>query len=432
MMLVAGIRNHGLANRVFLGWYIVAAAAIGLFVSYGPLVVYNFGIFLKPIDRELGWGRSRVSLALSLSLAAMAVASPLTGRLLDRFSPRKVILPGALIFGLALMSFPFVMSPVLFYGAFVLAGIAGSTTGLVAYLSVVSRWFEERRGLALGVAMIGIGLGSFVLPPVSQVLINAVGWRQAYALLGLAGIIVTLPVVGLFLKKSPDAMGVAPDGAAEPRSDGERMPAELQGTSGRQALRTSEFWIMGMGFFLVAVSVSGCLAHLSPMLTDRGASARAAALASAVLGIATLIGRVGTGYLLDRFFAPRVAACYFFGAGLGLFLLWLRPMGIVPFFAAFLIGLANGAEGDIIAYQVSRYFGLGALSEIFSYIFAIYVLGGVLGPLSMGVVFDSVGSYGPALPILLAATVGAAWLMLRLGPYKMLKGATAEACAKSK
>src|SRR5215831_8817078 len=238
------VKTNARINRFFFGWYIVIAAALGLFVSYGPLVVYSFGVFLKPIDGELGWGRSRVSLALSLSLAAMALGSPVAGRLLDRFGPRKVILPGALIFGLALMSFPFVRPPVLFYAPFILSGLAGSTTGMVAYLSVVSRWFDRRRGLALGLAMIGIGAGSFVLPPISQILIDAAGWRQAYAMLGLASIIVTLPVAGLFLKPSPDAMGLAPDGAPEASSAEKQPPPEQHETTGRRALRTRVFWTM--------------------------------------------------------------------------------------------------------------------------------------------------------------------------------------------
>jgi MFS family permease len=402
------------SRGVFFGWYIIVVVGVGLLVSYGPFVAYNFSVFLKPIGQDLGWGRARISLALSLSLAAMSLSSALVGRLLDRFGARRVILPASALLGVGLMSFTFIGTrPVFFYAAYIILGIAGSATGLVAYLKVIADWFDRRRGLALGLAMIGIGTGSMILPPISQALVSSIGWRNAYAVLGVAVIVVTLPVVGLFLKDKPAMIGLLPDGGAKSQDSQEK-----QGVTGRQALRTGVFWTMSAAFFLVAVSVSGCLAHLVPLLTDRGASARSAAGAASMLGVATLAGRIGTGYLLDRLLAPRLAACYFCGAALGLMLLWLGLSGPYALAAAFLVGLANGAEGDIIAYLVSRYFGLRSFGEIFGYVFAIYVTGGVVGPLAMGIGFDLALSYGPAIVLLSAASIVGALLMMRLGPVK--------------
>ena len=171
-------------------------------------------------------------------------------------------------------------------------------------------------------------------------------------------------------------------------------------------------------FFLIGASVHGCVVHLAPMLTDRGITAERAALASSLLGGALLIGRVASGYLLDRFFAPRVAMLFFGGAALGIGLLWSGAARGPAYVGAFLVGLGMGAEVDIIAYLTSRYFGLRAFGEIYGYAFASYVLAGALGPWLMGLSFDRSGSYRIILASFLVATSVAATMMLRLGPYR--------------
>ena len=169
----------------------------------------------------------------------------------------------------------------------------------------------------------------------------------------------------------------------------------------------------------MSVSVHGCLIHLVPLLTDRGLSAQSAALATSLLGGAVLVGRVWAGYLLDRCFASYAAVCFFCGATLGIFLLWNGAVGGLAFSAVILLGLGLGAEGDIVPYVVSRYFGLRAFGEIYGYAFTAFTLGGVIGPLLMGVSFDSTGSYRLVLGGFVVATLTAAGLMARLGPYRM-------------
>jgi cyanate permease len=174
--------------------------------------------------------------------------------------------------------------------------------------------------------------------------------------------------------------------------------------------------------FLVGASVHGCVLHLAPLLSDRGVSPQRAALAISFTGSAILIGRVGSGYLLDRFFAPRVATCLFGAAAFGIALLRTGAASGLVFLAAFLIGLGMGAEVDIIAYLTSRYFGLRAFGEVYGYAFASYVLAGALGPWLMGLGFDRSGSYGSILVGFLLATLLAAVLMTRLGPYRFRPG----------
>lgn len=412
------VENREKPRKVFYGWWIVLIAATGLSIGYGPIIVYTFSVFFKPVSEEFNWSRAQTSLAFSLSLGIMVLAMPLVGRLVDRFGARKVIVPSALILALSLISFSFLsLGRWHFYIVYLIIGLVGAGTTPVPYNSVLSNWFEKKRGLVLGLSMIGVGVSTFIMPSLAYALIAAWGWREAYMFMGLAVIVVTVPVVGLLLKETPRMMGLLVDGEGAPHAGAERHGGPSPGMSRREAWRSGTFWLMSGAFFLISVSVNGCLIHLVPMLTDRGASAQNAAFATSLLGGATFVGRVGTGYLLDRFFASYVAVCFFCGAALGILMLWSNGPRGLGFVAATLVGLGNGAEGDIMAYQVSRYFGLRAFGEIYSYVLAAYTLGGVAGPLLMGIGFDSTGSYRLVLVTFLLATLLAAGLMTRLGPY---------------
>jgi MFS family permease len=338
-----------------------------------------------------------------------------------------VIVPSVLLFGLGLISFA-LLSPRLWhlYAIYLVLGVVGGGTAPVPYSNVLAHWFDKRRGLALGVAMVGLGLGAFIMPSLAQRLIDVGGWRWAYICIGLMVMLVAIPVVALFLKETPHMLGLTPDG--EPT---ERRTAETrkEGLAFLEARRTSTFWIMLGSFFLMSASVHGCLIHLVPLLTDRGISPQSAALAASLLGGALLLGRVGAGYLLDHFFASAVASTFFCGAAFGFVLLWSGMTGSLAFAAAFLVGLGMGAEGDIIAYLVSRYFGLRAFGEIYGYAFAAFTLGGVVGPLLMGVGFDTTGSYRFVLGIFVLASLSAAVLMTRLGPYRLWETASVAAAS---
>ncbi len=416
----------GRSLKVFYGWWIVVIAALGLSVGYGPIIVYTFSVFFKPVSEEFNWGRSETSLVFSLSLIAMVLAMPFIGRFVDRFGARKVILTSALIFGLSLISFYIVsLGSSQFYAVYITIGLIGAGMTPLSYNRVLSHWFDKRRGLALGLATIGIGISTFIMPLVAHYLIVSFGWRAAYLLLGVLVMVVTVPVVGLFLKETPQSMGLLPDGARNAEALNGIRTTNPGGIGIQEALRSSSFWLMCCAFFLVSASINGCLIHLVPMLTDRNVSPATAAMAASFLGGATLIGRVGTGYLLDRFFASHLATWFFGGACVGIALLWSGGRGLLAVIGAVLLGLGNGAETDIMAYQMSRYFGLRAFAEIYSYILAAYTLGGVMGTLLMGISFDATGSYNLILMIFIIAILVSMGLLLRLGPYRSWEG-TAE------
>lgn len=408
--------------KFFYGWWIVVVAAIGLGLGYAPIIVYSFSVFIKPLSQDLHSNRASISFAFTLANLMTSISSPLVGRLADRFGARRLILIATTIFASILISAPLLSGKLwsfyLFYG---LLGFVGSAPAPIPYVKVISRWFDRHRGLALGLTMIGIGSGAIVIPAFAQRLIAMLGWRSTYMVIGTLVLVVSVPIVAFFLKESPEEMGLLPDGAPVARNVAQEQNSK-EGISWREARRSATFWLMVSAVFLIGASVHGCVLHLAPLLSDRGLSPQRVALAITVLGSALMIGRVASGYLLDRFFAPRVAMCIFGAAAIGIVLLRTAAGTRLVFLAVFLIGLGMGAEVDIIAYLTSRYFGLRAFGEIYGYAFASYTLAGALGPWLMGLGFDRSGSYGSILVGFLLAASLATVLMTRLGPYRFRPG----------
>lgn len=413
-------------KKFFYGWYVVLTAALGLLLGFAPIFVYCFGVFLKPLTAEFHATRTSISFAFTLTNIMVAVSSPFVGRLVDRFGPRKVIIPAAITFAVMLMLFKFISSNLWqLYFAFIIAGIIGSAAAPVPYGKVVSNWFDKRRGLALGVTMIGIALGAIVMPPAVQRLTTFVGWRSTYAIVGCVVLLISVPIIALFLKDSPQKMGLLPDGEQPHETNiaaitniPPNASLEVQGVPLHEAVRSKIFWLLAFAFALIAISVHGCVIHLVPLLTDRGITPEKAALASSIVGVAVLFARVGSGYLMDRLYAPYVAAFFFGSVAVGIAMLWTGLSGATVYAAALLVGLGLGAEVDVIAYLTSRYFGLHSFGEIYGYLFAVFALAGALGPVLMAQGFDRFGSYNTPLIFFFFATITGVLLMTRLGPYR--------------
>jgi MFS family permease len=402
------------ASQSFYGWWVVLASAFGLFWGI-PISVYSFSVFFRPLMQEFHVGRAAVSLAFTLTLFAGALSAPPAGWLIDRYGPRRVILIGTAIFGSILLANRFFSGSIArFYCFYVLLGLSIHGVSPIPYGSLVSHWFDRRRGLALGLTMLGIGVGAVIMPSVAQTLIARFGWKTAYSILGAAVLLICWPVVAYVLKEKPEDVGLLSDGASAKTGGVEDV---RQGLTAHEAWRSRDFLLMALAFTLVSASVQGCVVHIVPMLNDRNLGPQAAALGSSLIGGAVMIGRVGTGYLLDRTSAARLASTLFAVAASGIALLLLGS-GPAVFAGAFLVDLGLGAEVDLIPYLTSRYFGLLDFGKVYSSAFAAFALAGALGPLIMGAGFDRTGSYsGPLVGFLLAILL-ATVLMTRLGPYR--------------
>jgi MFS family permease len=396
---------------------VVLSSALGLFLGPLPVVVFSFGVFLGPIVRDFHSNRGQVSLAITLYSFVLAFGLPVAGRLCDRFGPRRIILPATFLAGWILISARFCSGDIWrLYVLYVALGLVSCGVAAVSYSHIISQWFDRRRGLALGVMMAGLGFGGIFWPIAVQYLIAEFGWRTAFGVAGAAILLIALPVLTVFLKGNPAEIGLGPDGVAD------SLPTSLltearTGMTLSEASRTPPFWYLFCAVTLVSASFQACFAHLTAILVDRGATAQIAALGTSLLGAGLLIGRTASGYLMDRCFAPRLAALVFGCAAAGMGLLLVNSQALA-FAAAFLIGLGVGAEVDIMAYLASRYFGLRFFGAIYGSIFMALSLAAGLGQYLMGAAFNATGSYALVLTVFLIATLLGSTIMLRLGPYR--------------
>jgi MFS family permease len=387
----------------YAGWRVALAAAGCVFVSFASLLVYTFGVFLKPWTAEFGWSRQSASAAFGIAAMSVAACSPLLGLLLDRFPARRIILPCIAIFGCAFASLSLMTHHLWhLYAIFLVLGIVGNGTAHLAYSRALTTWFRQRRGTAFALLMTGGAIGAMVLPPVADALIQATHWRSAAAILGVMVLAIGLPL-GLRVKERAGFAGA-------------RMHAAT-GATVAQGLHSRIFWIIVTVLFCASVSQNGAITHLSPMLTDRGIPPGGAEIAASAMGGAILVGRLLTGWLLDRFFAPRVALVLLAIASFGAFLLAgarTLPMGIA---GAALIGFGMGGEADVTPYLLAKYFGLRSFSTLYGLTWTAYAIAGAIGPVIMGKAFDATGSYQALLMQLAALTAGSAVLMLLLPRY---------------
>ncbi len=396
-------------------WLVVTASSIGLFLHFGSLLVNSFGVFLTTLCDQFGWSRGQGSLAFTLATLTAMLTMPLTGWLTDRLGARRPILVCTAVFG-ALFAALALLTPHLWhlYALFLLLGLVGPGTCAVPHASLISRWFTERRGLALGVAMCGTSLGGVVWPSATQGLLDRFGWRMTYALLGGAVLVIAVPLLLAFLKEPANFKGSV---AAHPAFARSAAAGAATGLSRKEALGSGVLWLLLAAYFIVAASIQACMIHLVPMLKDRGMTPVSAAFAASLLGVAGMAGRLGTGYLLDMLPAARVPVLAFCCVAAGIFLLFAGATGVSSYVAAMLIGFGYGAESATIPYLVSTYFGMRSFGELYSYLFITVPLGGALGPALMGVGFDRTGSYRLVLLGCGIATMIAALMMLRLKSY---------------
>ncbi|MBA7479856.1 L-lactate transporter [subsurface metagenome] len=398
-------------KHLHYGWVIVITITGAL--GTHSLSLYTFGIFLGPLTTEFNWERGALSGALSLALLVAGLLAIPAGMLTDKYGPRVLVTASGLLLGTGFL----LMSQVnALWQVYLIWGLViGTSIGclVIPTLSTIPKWFTRRRGIALGLASSGFGLGGIISPPLAQWLISSYGWQQAYIILGL----ITIPILTLLaqsLKHSPQRIGLRPYGEDGTIADKQPTTLTAGGFSLNQAIKTSPFWLFGLimpGFsFCVLIIIT----HIVPHAVDTGISAMLAASILSIVAATSIIGRNLIGFICDRAGArPSLTACL---AILTLSLIWLlfaKEVWMFYIFAA-VFGIAYGGMIPVQTLVTAELFGLSSLGIILGSTELFFTLGGALGPPVAGSIFDVTGSYRLALLICIIVSALAITLSLIL------------------
>ena len=385
-------------------WPIVLGVFTCLMFSVGSLVLYSYGVFAPELMGAFGWSRAEVAGGILAHNLGIVLGAPLSGYLADRYGGRIVILISVVIFS-ALWASLYVLSPPIWNFYAVLAAIPIIAGGAmpIAYSKIVVGWFDRQRGLALGLSLAGVGVGATIIPPLTQALIGEFGWREAYLSLAFLALVIPLPMAFLLLfeREKQNKAGrwlssqlVAPELATAPKASAATNTDQKLGGS---VIGSRALWVMMLFFLVTGVALTAAIVNLVPILSEKGLTRESAAMVASVMGIAVIGGRVIIGLLLDRVAARIVIAGVCLGPALAFLVLAYGEGVAIGILAAALLGFAVGAEVDIMAYLVSRFFPPGLFGRLYGLMFSAFVIGGAIGPLLVGYLRDSTGTYDSGL-----------------------------------
>jgi len=401
--------------RFFYGYIVVAAALLIMLLAYG--VRTSFGVFFKPMLAEFDWTRALTSGAVTLSMVLQGLWGIFMGRFNDRFGPRFIMTLCCFFLGLGLLLMSqtgYSWQLYLFYGVIMGIGMGGV---FVALLSTVVRWFVKTRGTMTGIVLTGIGLGTLVMSPLSNWVILIYDWRMSYIIVGSVVLVIGI-LAAQFLRRDPTKMGLVPYGQNEVKE--QELVSGTQGLSLKEAAYTRHFWMVAVIFFCLGYCIFAITIHLVPHITDLGISATTAANVLAVTGGMQVISGIVLGGVADRVGIRRVLAISLILISAALFALvpvtkvWMR------YLVAVVYGFGVGGGGVTESIIVAELFGIKSHGLIFGAVSFVFTIGGAVGPLLTGYLFDVTGNYQSAF--LVSATVGVGGLILAaiLRPIKKL------------
>ena len=393
-----------------LNWRLGFAAFLIIGLSHGAYQALS-SLFVLPLQEAFGWSRGQIAFAHYSSLV-VAFAAPFVGRAVDRFGARRIMLGGMslsilIYLGLAAMN----GSLALFYLLSVLAGVIGLSGSGLTCSRVVSQFFVRSRGVSLAIARSGLALASAALPTILFALIARYGWRAGYATEALLVLAVAMPAAWFWMGRSDTPS------AAEHRHMDPDLPTWLH------LLRERRVWLLCLGAGLGYAPATAIMTQLQPLLISKGVEAGSAAALVGMAGIASFAGAIITGSLVDRFWAPGIAFLFACGSAIGTCLLaWQGVIeGPMAGLAILLIGFGLGAEIDVVAYMVARYFGIRSFSTIYGMTVFFIAFSGAVGASMLGVAFDRHGNYDAALLVIAASFMAAGCVYLMMGRYPQQK-----------
>lgn len=389
-------------NRFFYGYWIVLAGFVTLTLSSG-LTYYGFSVMNTSVANEFGWSRGEVTLGFTCFAVAMAVTSPLVGRLTDKRGPRQVLIIGTIVLAISLILLSRISSLwsycLLNWGL----GMAMTILGAVPISVLITNWFHRLRGTMQGLSFIGLGFGGFAFGPlIGNHLIPNLGWRNTYAVMALLSAIIMTLVIIFLVKNHPRDKGLTPYGAEATEITEERgsEARKASGLSLRETLGMSAFWLIALTAAVYGMGLTGGLQNLVSILTTQGFTAGDAAFAVGIVGLSSAAGKFVFGYLCDRIDPKYTTAAAYAFTGLSLIVLTLAHSMYHLWLYGIVLGLGMGGWAPNTAMLTNRYFGMKQYGSILGTIHLIFMLGEAVGPAVVGRVYDQAGTYHLILIIL--------------------------------
>ena len=414
----------------FYGWWIVAGSFLILFITVG-IGLYAPPVFLVPLQEHFGWSRAAIATASAIAAVVSGMVSPFVGAWIDKYGSRKVMTFGALLMGSAFLLLSAMGALWHLYALSALAAVGITCCAWIPTQTLISNWFNKKRGLAMGIALTGIGLGGLVMAPLAALLIAQLGWRLAFAALGATILVIVGTVVLAIVRSRPADIGLLPDGeaAASAGRMGTNAGADLAARIELgQAVRAGAFWTLAFCYFLWAFASLSILGHFVALLRDVGFASGTAAAALGLTVGTSVAGRVVVGYFADSASKRDIMTAALTFSGLStVLLLSIRPGGVLPLFVI-TYGVALGGVAVLLPLLVVEYFGLVAFSKILGLVMIAATLGAAAGPVLTGRVHDVTGSYRLAFMLHVAAFLAAA-VAIRFLPRPLTRASRLPACA---
>ena len=395
-------------NEFSEGWKLILASFIGMMAGLTALPFYTYGIFTGPLEAEFGWTREQTQSGLLFQTIGVLAMLPILGWACDKFGARKIALCSMTLFAIGFAMMSLNSGNIWQYYATVFAfGVVGVGTLPITWTRVINGAFIKNRGLALGLALMGTGFMGTAAPVVASWGIETYGWRTAYIILAAFPALIGLPIVFAFFREKVVSAKEAMEATAN-----------LTGVTFGMALKDYKFWLIAIGFLVISFGIGGSITNLFPLFMEGGYDSVQARAFVSVIGMSVIVGRISTGFFLDRFWGPGVAAllmalpaisCLILSSG--------SPSVAMAYFSTILIGFAAGAEFDIIAYLASRYFGLKNYGKIYSLLYAAFALGAAVAPAVFGRAYDKFGNYDLIFLISAVFFLFGSVILLFLGKY---------------
>lgn len=404
------------------GWRVVLASLIGIGLGLSPVPFYTIGMLAPELAKQFHWEFAQIMGGITIMTATVLVAAPVVGLLADRFGVRRVVLISIAAFGISFAAFAATAGSLpWFYANWALISVAGVGTLPITWTRAVNNWFDARKGLALGLSLLGTGLFGFLIKPVCAWLIAHVGWRMTYIAIGAMPLGISLPVA--WVNFHDTAEGVAGRSSRK---------AESPGLTFGAALREWRFWLLAFAFVPISFALGGPIPNMENILALHGFNAEAVATLVSFIGLSVVGGRIIGGWLIDRLWAPGVAFLLLSTPALSC---WLLSRAALSYSGALIgisfVGFAAGVEYDLMAFLVARYFGMRAYAAIYGSLYGCFALGAGVGPFVFGAAFDRTHSYRVVLEISAAMLVASALTLLALGRYRIFEPAAAEVLSQA-